>query len=172
MAYVFRKSTTVKSEVCEGVEFIVRKMTENRRIELQMAVMEPNEKIRGLLTRIATMKTESGNDERNVPVMARANDEMQAIITKELNPVKIRWGISAVKGLEIADGDGTIPATMDNLLDWPSDLIEEALNIVDEGCGMSEKETKNSVSPITFGEVMDRRQANTTATPAAATSAS
>jgi hypothetical protein len=170
--YMFRKSTVIKSEVCDGVEFIVRKMTENRRIELQMAVMEPNEKIRALLTKIATMKTESGNDERNVPVMARANDEMQTIITSQLNPVKIRWGISAIKGLEIADGDTAIPATMDNLLDWPSDLIEEALNIVDEGCGMSEKETKNSASPITFGEVMGRRQGSTIATPAAATSAS
>lgn len=150
-------------------------MTESRRIELQLGVMESNEKIRGLLTQIATMRTEQGGvaDDRNVPAIAKINDEMQRCITKELNPVKLRWGISAIKGLEIEDAGGeTVPGTMENLLDWPSDLLEEALNIVEAGAGMSEKEAKNCVSGITFGGLMARRQDSTTVTLAAETNAS
>lgn len=168
--YIFKKTTTIKSEVCPGVEFVVRKMTENRRIELQMAVLGPNEKIRGLVTQANQLKAEDPEDRRNLSAILKVNDEMQHVITKELNPVKIRWGIVAVKGLAI--GDENEPGTVDNLLEWPSDLVEEALSIIEAGAGMSEREAKNFGSAITFGEVMAARPASMTATPADATSAS
>lgn len=168
--YIFKKTTTIKSKVCPGVEIIVRKMTESRRIELQMAIVEPNEKIRELLTKISAMKAEDTTSERNTPVILKINDEVQRIITKELNPLKIRWGVAAIKGLAL--GDENDIATLDNLLEWPSDLVEEVLNIVEQGSGMSEKESKNSASPTISGDQMETRPDSTTATPADGTSAS
>ena len=168
--YIFKKTTTIKSKVCPGVEIIVRKMTESRRIELQMTIIEPNEKIRELLTKITAMKAEDSAGERNTPAILKINDEVQRIITKELNPLKIRWGVSAIRGLCL--GDENEPGTLDNLLDWPSDLVEEVLDIVEQGSGMSEKEAKNSESPTTSGAATVTRLDSTTATPADGTSGS
>jgi hypothetical protein len=170
--YIFRKTTTVDSKVCPGVQIVFRKMTESRRIELQSAIIGPNDKIRDLLGKIGQLKAEDqaeqrvgavGSDPtgRNLSQILKLNDELQHVVTKELNPIKVRWGVAAVKNLCLGDEDE--PGTIDNLLEWPSDLIEEVLEVIEEGSALSEKETKNFELPSTSGVVVGVTTSNITA---------
>jgi hypothetical protein len=178
--YIFKKTTTIDSKVCPGVQIVFRKMTESRRIELQSAIIGPNDKIRDLLGKIGQLKAEDQAEQRvggtkedtgrSLPQILKLNDELQHVVTKELNPTKVRWGVAAVKGLCL--GDENEPGTIDNLLEWPSDLIEEVLEIIEDGSALSERETKNFASPSTSGAAADERANSTIAPPADATSAS
>ncbi len=165
--YVFQTTKNYASKICPGVTVTFRKMTEDRRGELQLAIIEPQTQLRELLTKAARLRAEN-KDETLTPAIMRVNDEIQMLCTTKLNPAKISWAVSAVQNLYLGSIDN--PATMDNVMRWPSDLIEEILDVIESGTVMSEAEVKNSQSPITSGGVTGDQATSTTAPPAGETS--
>lgn len=169
MPYIFKTTTTLPSKNFPGVMLVVRKMTEERRIELQEAVREPTRKIRDMLVKADTLERE--NEAVNRAEILSLRDEMNTVVTRDLNVAKIRWGVAAIQNLCLGD-EGTI-ATLDNVLKWPSKLIEECLDIVEKGTGMTEEEVKNSGSPSISGAgTEERREDSTTAPSVGGTAAS
>jgi hypothetical protein len=160
--YIFSETKVVDSQIAPGVQFVFRNMTEDRRLELQKAIIEPNRQIRDILAKIDEIQTSTTS--KNVVEIMRLNDVMQTIITQDLNPAKIRWGMSGIRGLFLGTEEN--PATMDNIMRWPSPILEEALNIIDEGTQLSEPARKNSESSSTSGAVAETTQ-NSTIAPAA-----
>jgi hypothetical protein len=114
---------TVESKAWPGVRLTVRKMSFLRRLELM-------QRIRELAGRMAFH--EAGT---------KPEDQMEAgLLQAEIDRVYLGWGLADVEGLEI-DGE---TATAERLLELgPEDLVQEALEAVKAGAGLSADERKN-----------------------------
>jgi hypothetical protein len=149
--YIFQTTITVPSKVCPGVNIKLHKMTEDRRAAWQLALAEPNAKVRDLLDKIARLKDPDGKplSDTAVPQIMQLNSELNVVLTSEKNPAILKWAVAGIEGLAIGHEDN--PATLENWGQWPSDLVSEVLGLVDEGTVLSEAASKNSALPITPG---------------------
>jgi hypothetical protein len=112
-----------RSHAQPGVEFVIARMTFGRRLGLMRQV-------RDLAARLEYF--EAGREERH---------RMEAsILAGEIDTLYVRWGLEAVRGLEI---DG-VPADVEALIErGPEDVFIEALTAIRAECGLTEAETKN-----------------------------
>ena len=155
-SYNFSTTKTVNSVKLPGVVFQLRKMTERRRLKLMLSTGPINAEIREKIEQQRNLR------EQTPPPIAQIlqlDADINVLVTEKLNPAKIAWGVAGISGLSL-DGE---PATMDNLLDWPSDLIEEIIELIDGGTALNEVEQKNSASPTTSGAQTGGRENSTSA---------
>ncbi len=155
--YIFKTTTTIPSKSFTGVDVTYKKMTEGRRSEIQIALAPINTEIRMIL--VEKISLTDKDKEKNAPEIMRL-EEVQMLVTNKLNPAKIRWAVAGIRGLCI--GDEATPATLDNLMSWPSALIEEVLDVIEEGSALSEIERKNSPLVSTSGEAATEVTTSTT----------
>lgn len=155
--YNFQTTKNYESKTLPGVVVKLRKMTENRRHELQLLVASPNQRIRELVAKQRQLASQD-TAEATLEILS-LSDQIDLIATKELNPAKLKWGIKSISGLMLDDE----PATMENVMDWPSDLIKELLDLIDDGSALNEVEQKNSESPTTSGAQTVRATQNSSA---------
>ena len=163
MAYSFKKTTKVESEVCPGVTFVIRKMTEGRRSEIRLGLAGLQDRLTDLSGDLRLLDPEK--DEKALRAKAVEIDEF---VLRELEVAKIKWSTARVEGLTFEEEDGTaVTGTLENVLDWPSELRGELLAIIDDGSVMLESEAKNYGPCTTFGALVARRNPSTTASSAA-----
>lgn len=136
--YIFTDTKTVSSKTLPGVEIVFNRMTEKRRAALVLSTSAANARLRELHEEREKLKG-TKDPRRNVII-----DDISDLISKELNPIKVKWAVKEIKGLQLSDtGDAGRPATLDNIDEWPSELVDEVLEALDTGIGITEKEAKN-----------------------------
>lgn len=113
----------VPSAIEPSVEYVIRKMTFGRRIELMQRVRE-------LAVRLEYF--EAGRDEKN---------RIEAsLLGAHIDRIYVEWGLENVIGLTI-DGEA---ANLHTFVDrGPEDLFQEALAAIKAECGLNEQERKN-----------------------------
>lgn len=123
----YESRLTVESKVCRGVRFQIQRMSFGRRLEL-------TRQVRQLLGRLEFLTAgEQGP----------AEEAERALLAAEIDQQYLRWGLSAIEGLEI-DGKA---ATAESLIEaGPEDLVLETLGLIRAEAGLSEEERKNSES--------------------------
>lgn len=164
----FVKSVTVPSNLIPGIEYVFRRMTENRRLALLAETQSVDAKLSSLYAERKKLE-EAGDHSALVGV----NNEIRRIHADEATVLRTKWALKEIKGLELEGENGdSVPATPENVLDWPSEIVEEMLAFIEEGTALGIEATKNSVSPSTSGAVADGATNNTTAPVAAETAAS
>jgi len=143
--YLFKTSTVIESLVCPGVSFTVRKMTEDRRDSLRLQLAVPLGKMEMLGEELRTLqgRTDAESNARRGALLAQSSE----IENGELASIKIKWGLLAIKGLCIDTEENV--ATVDEWKKWPSDLVMEAIHIINSSTGLSTEEIKNSELPST-----------------------
>lgn len=124
----YESHVEVRSEIAEGVVFVVRTMSFGRRLEL-------TRRIRELAGRQQFLDAAPGED--------AVTGADSALLTAEVDRAYMLWGLERVEGLQI-DSE---PATPESLLDrGPEELMREALRAVRREIGLSADERKNSES--------------------------
>lgn len=158
MAYSFKKTTEVKSDICSEVVFTIRKITEARRSDLRLSLAGLLDRLTDLTNDLKTL--DPVKDEKAI----RAKGfEIDDFVSEKIEPAKIRWATVRVDGLMIEDAAGTL----DNLPEWPSELRSELLSIIEDGSVMLVSEAKNSPRPTTSGgQVAPIAQSSTAASAA------
>ena len=124
----YRSAVEVPSGRCEGVRFLVERMSFGRRLEL---IRE----LKGLLGRMEYLAAGPQGPEQQAEA---------ALVAGEIDRIYLRWGLREIAGLEI---DGA-PATPETLAErGPEELVEEVLEAIRREAGLRETERKNSGSP-------------------------
>lgn len=119
----WESKTVVRSSSQPGVEYVIRRMSFGRRLELMR-------RVRGLAVRAEFF--EAGCDSRN---------RMEAsLLGTEIDRLYLEWGLEAVHGLEL---DGAQATPMHFVEHGPEELVLEALEAIRVECGLSEQERKN-----------------------------
>lgn len=138
---LFRSKRIVKSEVAPGVEYVIRKMTDSRRAELTLSTSEINQRLTDAYNALRKLR----EDKAEPAVLRKAMIEVDTINDRELVPAQIKWAVAEVRGLmlEIEDGTEPVVATVDNISDWPTEVLDEVKSVVLKGNGLTEQETKN-----------------------------
>jgi len=163
MAYSFKKTVDVKSDICPGVVFTIRKITEARRTDLRMSLAALLDRLTDLTTDLNAL--DPVKDEKAI----RAKGfEIDDFVSEKIEPAKIRWAAVRVDGLMIED----VPGTLDNLSEWPAELRSELLSIIEDGSVMLVSEAKNSPRPIISGGQVAPTAQSSTAESAASPSTS
>jgi hypothetical protein len=147
----------IPSKAFEGVEIVVRESTADRHVKLQLETAEHVKKLRELQAEARRIDGEP-QERRDVMRKLAIEDEVAMLLTKDLYPARIKWGVAAVKNLQI----GNEEATLDNIMHWPLPFFGEVLAIVHRMMGLGEEE-KNSPSLTTSGAPADGQANSTTA---------
>jgi len=119
----YQTTTRVDSTVAPEVQFVIRRISFGRRMELIR-------RIRELADRVEF--ADAG---------ATPREKLDAaLLTSEIERTYVLWGLEAVSGL-VLDG---APATPESLLSsGPEEVFREALAAVKAECGLAEDERKN-----------------------------
>ena len=145
-----------------GVRFVLRKMTEGRRIRLRIALAGPQARIRELLEEYERLAEKAGG-EMDADTRARVRQlslAMAEISDNEITPAWVRWGLEAIEGLEI-DGSG---ATVESLIEaGPRTLYHEVADAIRKEAGLTEEEQGESESPIISAALEDGRKSSISA---------
>jgi hypothetical protein len=165
MSYRFSKSVEVESELCPGVVFTLRKITEARRSEYRISIAKLMDGLSDLSAQLKNL--DSDKDEKE---LRRIKVEIDEYILRHIDPAKIKWAVKKIVGLEIETDEGFIEGTLDNILLWPSELRAEVIFLIDEGSVMLESEAKNYGPRTTFGAVVARKTTDSSAKSAGAQS--
>lgn len=148
MKYDSKKKVQSKLPGFEDVSFTLKKLTEGRRIKLNLALADVSARLRELVAESETLvPTLPEGQERATldPVtLARVRtltEQTNLLIDSEVNPAWVRWGLDKIEGLEI-DGEA---ATVETLIsDGPAELYTEILTAIRKEAELSPEETKNS----------------------------
>lgn len=147
----------IHSEAFPGVTFLLRKMTEGRRMELRRIISEPNLRVREILReQDAIYKTEENN--QDTLKWMTLQDELDGLMLEKINPAWVLWGVKQIEGLEV---DGR-PLSVEDWSDWPSALFDEVLSAVKAEAELNGAERKNFSSPTTSGDLERLSQEATT----------
>ncbi len=157
MAYKHETTRRVESELFEGVSFVLKKMTEGRRIQLRTLLNKHNIRIREILREQAAIEATS-EETRDVPKWLELQEEFDSIMLEHINPTWIEWGVKMIDGLE-SDGN---PLTTAEWRDWPSALVAEVVAAVKAESELNGAERKNSELPTTSGALVGGNQKPTT----------
>lgn len=144
--YEYTSTRRVNSVEFPGVSFVLRKMTEERRISLRQKQAEGLDKIAKIAREMAAIQREP-EEVRDRQKLAELSDQWDFIQREEISPITLKWGLASMEGLSV---DGR-PATIDNYREWPSALFDEVLNMIAIEIGLNGAEEKNSESPTTSG---------------------
>jgi hypothetical protein len=169
---VFESKVTIEARAPEfaGVRFVLRKMTEGRRIRLRMQLAAAQARIHELMDEQKRLAAEVGaatveevRDPEAARQIAKLTREMADLADNEMTPTWVRWGLASIEGLEI-DGE---PATVESLIEsGPPDLYQEVAEAVRKEAGLTAEEQGESGSPTTSPAPGDGRTSNTGAGPA------
>ncbi len=123
MTMTYESYEVVASELREGVEYTVNRMSFGRRVDLMR-------RVRDIAPRLEFFQ--AGTTQQ---------DKVEAhLLSADIDRLYVEWGLKEIRGLEI---DGC-PATPQSLADsGPEDLFREALRCVKSACRFSEQEAKN-----------------------------
>ena len=153
----------------KGVRFVLRKMTEGRRIKLRMALAGAQARIRELLEEQERLLAPAGDvakaelDAETKAAVRKLSLAMAEIADNEITPAWVSWGLERIEGLEI-DGQ---PATLESLIEaGPPQLYHEVADAIRKEAGLTEEEQGESGSPITSAAPEDGREQATSAAPA------
>ncbi len=156
MAYKHDTTRRRESESCPGVSFLLRKMTEGRRLEYRAKLREPNAKLRDILREQGKL-LEVPADARDHDKIMDLQDQYEGLQIEILNPETLKWGVKQIEGLEV---DGKT-LTLEDWKEWPSHLFAEILEAVNQESQLNGGEIKNSPSPTTSGEPVGSSDKNT-----------
>jgi len=123
MAMDYQSSVTLASKAAAGVEFEVARMSFGRRLELMRQVRDLSQR-------------REFHDAAGTP----GGQMESAVLSMEIDALYWRWGLQAVRGLQI---DG---AAVDAAAQWergPEALTREILTAIRAEAGLSEDERKN-----------------------------
>ena len=148
-----RHETTRRIESTEfpGVNIILKKMTEGRRLELRKLISDPNRRVREIFNEQAVVEEAAKSDQNDKAASAKwmeLQDEFDGLMLEKINPAWVTWGVKQIEGLEV---DGKTLGVED-WKDWPSALFSEVLNLVKSEAELNGSERKNFESPTTSGE--------------------
>jgi hypothetical protein len=169
--YQHSSKKTYESQVCEGVKITLRKTNEKRRAELMRSLAQPVEQEQALIKLFGAIREraipvwdgvdEQGNQKpkmdletceqvkdlspEDTEAASKLLAELDAHKTLVMNPLFIRWGVSAVDGLEI---DGRA-ATVEDLLgdDCPDGLVDEIIGVLQGKIDLTPAEKKILSAP-------------------------
>src|SRR4051794_14523778 len=119
----YESTTTISSDVIDGVRFTIARMTFGRRIELMRLVRQLAAKVE----------------------FARAGEKAEdaiaaSLIGAEVDELYLRWGFKAVQGLEI---DGREADVESLIASGPEPLCREIITAIKRECSLTEEERKN-----------------------------
>ena len=158
MKHSYNTTRNVALETFPGVEVVLRKMTEGRRLELRKAIGEPNRRIREILREQAAIEQQP-EETRNMSAWLSLQDEFDGIMLEKVNVSWVQWGVKSLQGLEV---DGRMLG-LEDWADWPSALFDEVLTLVKSEAELNGSERKNSESATTSGAQADSSQSPSTA---------
>lgn len=167
--YQYASSFEVPSKAIEGVSFSLRKMSEARRIDFRLRTAEAQAKLRALTMEATSLQAQARTDSSPALIdrIEDVSERITAVVSGEINPAYVRWGLKSISGIEI-DGE---PATVESLIDaGPSDLFAEICGIIQASSGMTDEEIKNCAWLTTSGVPMVTTDQNTSAQSADADS--
>ncbi len=164
MAHKYDTTNRKESEILPGVSFLLRRMTEGRRIELRKKLSPTNAKIRELLREQGKL-LEAPDDAQDHNRILELQDEFDGLMLETVNPTTLLWGVKQIEGLEV---DGKT-LTLEDWQEWPSALFREVLNSVNAEAELNGGEVKNSPLPITSGKQEDGKSKLTTVATAGST---
>ncbi len=164
MAHKYDTTNRKESEILPGVSFLLRRMTEGRRIELRKKLGPTNAKIRELLREQGKL-LEAPEDAQDHNRILELQDEFDGLMLEVVNPTTLLWGVKQIEGLEV---DGKV-LTLEDWLEWPSALFREILNAVNAEAELNGNEIKNSSSGSTSGRPEDGNPKLTTVASAGST---
>ena len=119
----YESTALFDSAVAPGVQFVIRKISFARRVELTRHIRDLAERVE------FAAAGQSPKDLLDA-----------ALLASEIERTYVLWGLEAVSGL-VLDG---APATPESLVSsGPEELLREALTAVRSECGLSEDERKN-----------------------------
>jgi len=161
MKYSSQKRVT--STEFPDVTFVLKKMTEGRRIDLRSQMVAPQKRIRDILRAQSDIENSikkilETDVMTNVDAQNANYRDLQDELD-EINRIWIQWGLKSIEGLEVDDKTLTI----DDWKDWPSGLIHEAVAAVQEESQLDGLERKNSELPTTSGELVGGVPSNSNA---------
>jgi hypothetical protein len=158
MKHAYSTTRSIPLETFPGVEVVLRKMTEGRRLELRKLIGEPNRRIREILREQANIEKEP-EETRDISAWLERQDEFDQIMIEKINVAWIQWGVKQISGLEV---DGRALGVED-WADWPSSLFDEILTLVKSEAELNGSDQKNSESATTSGAQADSSQSPSTA---------
>ena len=148
MKHAYSTTRSIPLETFPGIEVVLRKMTEGRRLELRKLIAEPNRRIREILREQASIEKEP-EETRDMSAWLERQDEFDQIMIEKINVAWIQWGVKQISGLEV---DGRALGVED-WADWPSSLFDEILTLVKSEAELNGSDRKNSELPTTSGEL-------------------
>jgi hypothetical protein len=158
MKHSYNTTRNIALETFPGVEVVLRRMTEGRRLELRNAIGEPNRRIRDILREQAVIEQQP-EEIRDVAAWLALQDEFDGIMIEKVNVAWVKWGVKSLQGLEV---DGRILG-LEDWADWPSSLFDEVLNLVKQEAELNGNERKNSESATISGAPADLKANPSTA---------
>ena len=153
MKHAYNTTRSIPLETFPGVEVVLRKMTEGRRLELRKLISEPNRRIREILREQANIEKEP-EESRDMSKWLELQDEFDGIMIESINPAWITWGVKQIEGLEV-DGRSL---GVDDWKEWPSALFDEVLTAVKGEAELNGALRKNFESATTSGAQADSSQ--------------
>jgi len=139
------------------VKYALNRMTENRRVKLRLMLADGRAKMNDVMRQIEEIRKQPEEQQSSAELMS-LNDVFEDVVSTNINPVWIKWGLARVSGL-IVDGR---ELGVEDFLDFPSELYREIVNTVQRNAEMSGEEEKNSASPIiSGGQVQSIRNSST-----------
>lgn len=155
-SYITTRS--VPLETFPGVEVVLRKMTEGRRLELRKLIGEPNRQVREILKEQAAIEQQP-EESRDMARWLFLQDSFDGLMIEKVNVAWVQWGVKALLGLEV---DGRVLGVED-LLDWPSALFDEVFTLVKSEAELNGTERRNLGSATTSGAQVVASQSPLTA---------
>lgn len=160
----------VQSQEMPEVTFILKKMTEGRRISLRQQMMPAQKASRDIMRKQSEIEVQirkGFENDANFDTTALTTtyndlqDEFDDIIITKINPIWITWGLKGIEGLQV---DGKALA-IEEWEEWPSGLVHEAVTAIRAEAELEGLERKNLPSPTTSGEQGAGSQSNLTVFP-------
>lgn len=162
MSHSYSSSRRRESELFPGVTFVLRRMSEGRRLELRKKLGPTNAKIREILREQGKL-LELPADKQDADAIMLLQDSYDGIQIETMNPETVLWGCKAIEGLEV---DGKT-LTLDDWPEWPSALFNEVLQAInDESQLNGADEIKNLPLASTSGKPEVQKAESMTATTA------
>jgi hypothetical protein len=152
--------TTVESALFPGVSYVIRKMTERRRVQREMTIAPLRMKVNEGSAAIKTALDDAANQPAGMA--DKLNREFGLLLHTEWYPAWIRWGVASIDNFEIDGDKATVESTIES---GPTELLEEMFLAVLAG-GLTPVEEKNSLPPGTSDAQADGKTSDSTAPPA------
>lgn len=146
----FSSKKTVRSEAFPGVEFILRAMTEGRRIELRSRLLKDSTRLTEIFSEMShLMENKAGMEQAEYGQrIAQLQSESDGLQIERLNPEWFKWGCVSIEGL-LLDGKEASPEDWKEL---PSELFQEILEAIKTDAELSGEERKNLRSRTISGD--------------------